>query len=132
MNLGKMSHLKMSKYLKNSNFRAVRMVKRVVFRGSKWSKSISHKIWVAEKSWNFHIVHSQTQLGCPGLYIHKIMLNTAQKQFFHFKWTLKSQKCSVLFIWQRKPTLMIYWNPFHKIDITLQYGLFVKKVLFCT
>ena len=33
---------------------------------SKWPKLISRNIWVAEKSWNFHIVYSQ--LGCPCLY----------------------------------------------------------------
>ena len=40
---------------------------------SKWPKLISHKIWPAEKSWNFRIVYSQ--LGCPGLYIHRILID---------------------------------------------------------
>ena len=35
------------------------------FVASKWPELILRKIWVAEKSWNFHIVYSQ--LSCPGL-----------------------------------------------------------------
>ena len=42
------------------------MVKVAAFAASKWSKLISRKIWVAEKSWNFHIEYCP--LGCPGLY----------------------------------------------------------------
>ena len=33
------------------------MVKMTVFGASKWPKLISRKIWVAEKSWKFHIVY---------------------------------------------------------------------------
>ena len=40
-------------------------VKMSVFGSSKWPKLISRKIWVTEKSWNFHIEYSQ--LGCPGV-----------------------------------------------------------------
>ena len=42
------------------------MVKIAVFGASKWPKLIWRKIWVAGKSWNFHIEYSQ--LCCPGLY----------------------------------------------------------------
>ena len=49
----------------NLKFRAAQMVKFTDFGASKWPKLISLKIWVAEKSCNFHIVYSQ--LGCPGL-----------------------------------------------------------------
>ena len=41
------------------------MVKMAVFGGFKMTKLISHKIWVSEKSWIFHIEHSL--LGYPGL-----------------------------------------------------------------
>ena len=44
---------------------SAQMVQMAVFRASKWPKLISRKIWVAEKSWNFHIVYSQ--LGYPGM-----------------------------------------------------------------
>ena len=57
------SHMKVSKFPK---FRAVQMVKMVVVWDSKWPKLFSRKNWVAEKSWNFHIVYSHS--GCPGLY----------------------------------------------------------------
>ena len=66
---GKISHLKMSKVPKNSKFRAAQMVNMAVFGASKLPKLNSCKIWVAEKSWNFHIVYSQ--LGCPSLYLVK-------------------------------------------------------------
>ena len=39
-------------------FRAAQMAKMAVFFVSKWPKLILCKIWVAEKSWNFHIVYS--------------------------------------------------------------------------
>ena len=42
-----------------------KLLKMSVFGASKWPKLILRKIWVAENSWNFHIVSSQ--LGCPGL-----------------------------------------------------------------
>ena len=61
------THLKMSKISKNAKFRAVHMVKMAVFAASKWPKLFSHKIWVAKKSWHFHIV-VYSQLGNPGLY----------------------------------------------------------------
>ena len=66
----KISHLKMSKVPKNSRFKAAQMVKLAVFRALKMNKIdfTSRKIWVAEKSRNFHTVYSQ--LGCPGLYLH--------------------------------------------------------------
>ena len=50
---GKMSHLKMLKFPKNSKFRATQMVKMAVFGATKWSDLISRKIWVAAKSINF-------------------------------------------------------------------------------
>ena len=53
--------------VKNSKFRTAQMVKMAVFGASKWPTLISRKIWVAEKSINFYIEH--TQLCCPGLYI---------------------------------------------------------------
>ena len=62
---GKISHLKMSKVPRNSKLRVAQMVKMAVFGASKWPKLVSRKIWVAELSWNFHIVYPQ--LGCPGL-----------------------------------------------------------------
>ena len=48
-------------------YKIAQMVKMAVFGASKWPKVTSRKIWVEEKSWNFHIVYSQ--LGCPGLYL---------------------------------------------------------------
>ena len=55
------------KNIQKFKFRAGHMVKIAVFGASKWQKLSSHKIWVAEKSWNFHIVYSK--LGLPGLYV---------------------------------------------------------------
>ena len=46
-----------------SKFSAAQMVTMAGLGASKWSKLISRKIWVVEKSWNFHIVYSQ--LSCP-------------------------------------------------------------------
>ena len=57
---------KCQKFPKNSKFIAAQMVKMAVFGGSKWPKLISRKFWVAEISWNFHMVYYQ--FGCPGLY----------------------------------------------------------------
>ena len=51
---------------KMQKLRAPQEGKMAVLGASKWSKLISRKICVVEKSWNFHIVYSQ--LGCPGLY----------------------------------------------------------------
>ena len=45
------------KISKNSKFRAAQMVKMAGFGASKWPKLISHKIRVAEKSWNFNIMY---------------------------------------------------------------------------
>ena len=59
------SLLKMSEISKKSKFRASQMVKMAIIGALKWPKLISRKIWVADISWNFHIVFSQ--LGCPGL-----------------------------------------------------------------
>ena len=63
----------MSKNPKKSNFRAPQTVEMAVFEASKWPK-ISLKIWESGKSWNFYILYSQ--LGCPGLYISKVVGNT--------------------------------------------------------
>ena len=61
--------LEMSKVFKNPKFRGVQLVRIDSFGASKCPKLISRKIWVTEKSWNFHILYSQ--LGCPGLYSKK-------------------------------------------------------------
>ena len=74
------SHLKIWKISTNSKFRVAHMVKMEVFGVSKWPKLISRGIWVAEISWNFHIVSSQ--LGCQGLYILKLMHFIKKKSFF--------------------------------------------------
>ena len=58
-------HAWIFKILKNWKSRAVQMVKMAISGASKWQKLISRKIWVAEKSWNFHIGYSQ--LGFPSL-----------------------------------------------------------------
>ena len=49
----------MSKVYKNSNFGAAQMVKMVGFGPQKLPKLILCKIWLAEKSLNFHIAYSQ-------------------------------------------------------------------------
>ena len=59
----------MSKNPKKSNFRAPQTVEMAVFEASKWPKLISCKIFVAQKSWHFHIV--DFQLGCPGLCVQQ-------------------------------------------------------------
>ena len=53
---------KRPKYCKNAKLRAAKMRKIVFFGISKWLKLISRKIWVAEKSWNFHTFVSVTQI----------------------------------------------------------------------
>ena len=61
---------KCQKFAKIQNSELLQMVKMAVFGAWKWPKLISRKFWLAEKSWNFHIVYSQI-LGCPGLYLQK-------------------------------------------------------------
>ena len=46
------------------------------------TKLISRKIWVAEKSWNFNIVHSQ--LGYPGLYFKLHLIK--ERALSHNRW----------------------------------------------
>ena len=67
--LGKFT-LENVKSFKNSKFRAGQMIKMTVFWAAKWPKLISRKMWVAEKSCNFHIVNSH--LSCLGLYYFKM------------------------------------------------------------
>ena len=59
------SQLKMSKIPKNSNLRAAKMVKHGSFWGFKLTKLISRKIWVAEKSRNFHTLNNDDSEGFP-------------------------------------------------------------------
>ena len=83
---------------KNAKFRAAQKVKMAFFGTSKWPKLISRKIWVAEKSWNFHIVFSQ--LGCPGLYRVRYSLGNVSNF-----WKLKKKILRI----NRNQTSNTYW-----------------------
>ena len=72
-----------------------------IFGTSIWPKLISRKIWVAEKSWNFHIVCSQ--LGCSGLYHFR----------FGILWNVPFSSNLVSSFWRGN------WNVWKKFTFTL-------------
>ena len=66
----------MSKVPKNSKFRADQIVKMAVLGASKRPKMILLKIWVAEKSWNFHLLQSQFFSGLYSVFyiVHNFLI----------------------------------------------------------
>ena len=92
---------------KNSNFRLLKSSK-LQFLGLQNDQNWFHvKIWVAEKSWNSHILHFHS--GCPGLYRlpnliwykGENVLNQ-NEMYFHVNFEKPQWKCSdSLKFWQK-------------------------------
>ena len=72
------------KFAKSTKFRTSKMAKTAFLQRLNWSKLISRKIWMTEKSWNFHTVTHETSSQKRGFFLPEAYTLRVYQEFLIF------------------------------------------------